>query len=50
MAKEFEFFKDVVKGEEVKAIYDKNGKELYNGAKAILDVPWGEMDLKLVKL
>ena len=44
MAKEFEFFKDIVKGEEVevKALYDKNGKELYNGAKAMLDVPWGD--------
>lgn len=27
---------------QVEAIYDKNGKELYNGAKAILDVPYGD--------
>lgn len=26
----------------VEALWDKNGKELYNGAKAKLDVPWGE--------
>ena len=43
-----EYFKDIIKwkGEEievdVKALYDKNGKELYNGAKAILDVPWDD--------
>ena len=43
MSKNQEFFQDIVKGEEieVKALWDKNGKELYNGAKAILDVPWG---------
>lgn len=34
---------------QVEAIYDKNGKELYNGAKAILDVSWGD-GLKLEKL
>ena len=26
----------------VEAIWDKNGKELYNGAKAILNTPWGD--------
>lgn len=44
-----EYFVDIYKdkrlGEfevQVKALWDKNGKELYNGAKAILDVRWGE--------
>ena len=47
MAKQ-EYFWDIYKDKrlgdrEVKvgAIWDKNGKELYNGAKAKLDVPWG---------
>lgn len=48
MAKQ-EYFLDVYKNKrlgdmevKVKAIYDKNGKPLYNGAKAILDVSWGD--------
>ena len=37
-----DFYKDKYGEHEVKveALYDKNGEELYNGAKAILDVPW----------
>ena len=48
MAKKQEYFIDFYKdtyGERevhVKALWDKNGKELYNGAKAVLDVPWGD--------
>lgn len=48
MAKQ-EYFWDIYKNKklgdmevQVKAIWDKNGKELYNGAKAKLDVPWGD--------
>ena len=39
-----EYFIDEYKGREVhvEAIYDKNGKPLYNGAKAKLDVDWGD--------
>ena len=39
-----DFYKDKYGEREVKveALYDKNGEELYNGAKAILDVPWGD--------
>ena len=39
-----DFYKDKFGEYEVKveALYDKNGEELYNGAKAILDVPWGD--------
>lgn len=44
-----EYFWDIYKNKklgdmevQVRAIWDKNGKELYNGAKAKLDVPWGD--------
>lgn len=39
-----DFYKDKLGKHEinVEALYDKNGEELYNGAKAILDVPWGD--------
>ena len=39
-----DFYKDKYGEHEVKveALYDKKGEELYNGAKAILDVPWGD--------
>lgn len=39
-----DFYKDKLGEHEVKveALYDKNGEELYNGAKVILDVPWGD--------
>lgn len=44
-----EYFWDIYKDKrlgdrevKVEAIWDKNGKELYNGAKAKLDVPWGD--------
>lgn len=48
MAKKQEYFVDFYKdsyGERevnVEALWDKNGKELYNGAKAILNTPWGD--------
>lgn len=39
-----DFYKDKLGKHEinVEALWDKNGEELYNGAKAILDVPWGD--------
>ena len=39
-----DFYKDKLGEHEVKveALYDKNGEELYNSAKAILDVPRGD--------